>query len=586
MCRDKSCGGRRCPGDTADARRARRYAAHAAASADPTQVASSVRADGAGAATVAEPEQITAESLRAESEQYRDLARRMEAVDAEFQDMLRNDYERLATDGGTALAAKHGIPSDALRYRGTDDSQPVLDYERYEAAVRRIGAKTDQWLDRELAPEREAFEDAAQRAADSMAAWNGGAAARAEELRDLSDRARAARAAGDDGEANRLLTQHRDATSAHWAQHREALGAGDDATAARDRYYDRKRELLAQLRPTGARLEWTTGGVRTPAKTKAEVDDAIQHASSMLPADWIEESNRIVTDSEYAELVNAERRKAGLREVKPVRVYKSRDRNHYRWSGGKGKTVEVQKTHFVSHTTGGSQEDLEAEIASTAQYELVPDDELTAADREQLDSRSGATAKVRAYTVGRPGSRYVDYDGTLKVTGKAAAQWEEVYDPRYREYVWRRPMTEKRTVGGKIAEITIPMDDPRNSSVTVHELTHRCENVNLTLGKLEGAFVERRTTNPDGTRQAVEAYQISHPNEMVRPDEFVNRYIGKDYGNSNQSHEVLSMGHEIALKGAYGGFGKLHDPRMSDKQRDQVRDDDHHHFVLGTWLSA
>lgn len=585
MCRDKSCGGRRCPADTSDARRVRRYSESAVALADDGAVASSGRGTDGTSEIPPAPNTPTVESIRAEAQQYHGLEQRMEAVRAEYVDMLTNDYERLATEGGAALAAKHGIPEDVVQYRGGPDSlEPVLDYERFEQAATRIGADADQWLDTQLAPERSDHEHHVELMDRLLTEVR-------EDGKEFARLKKYERETEDPEEKAALRAARDDLTEKRKQKNSQLPAASQALHDSRERYFDRKRELLGQLRETGATLEWTTAGVRTPAKTKAEVDEAIQHAAGMLPSDWINESNRVVTDDAYRERVNEARRKDGKREIHPVRVMKSRDRNHYQFAGGRGKTVKEQATEWRSSRTHGvSQESIEREVNNSPHYDLVPQSEWTAQDHARAAKSSGVVVKTREFTVAAPGSRLLDENGSPKTYGKPGPQWEQYSYTRPNGStgtVWRRPKESTRTAE-QVAELTIPMDDPKGSSTTVHELTHRCENVNLTIGQLEGAFVRRRTTNADGSRQDVEAYGNTGKltRERVRPDDFVDRYIGKDYGNDNQSHEVLSMGHEMALKGAYGGFGKLRETQMSHLRDRNVRDDDHHRFTLGAWLTA
>lgn len=104
---------------------------------------------------------------------------------------------------------------------------------------------------------------------------------------------------------------------------------------------------------------------------------------------------------------------------------------------------------------------------------------------------------------------------------------------------------------------------------TIHELSHRMEYTNPRLKRMESAFYWRRTRGEDGWTEETVPYNGAG-DEMVRPDGFVDEYVGRDYGGS--AYEVMSIGMEGVFAGDFGAL------RGVDVKRS---DEDHRAFVLG-----
>ncbi|MCX5046233.1 hypothetical protein OG921_23970 [Aldersonia sp. NBC_00410] len=62
--------------------------------------------------------------------------------------------------------------------------------------------------------------------------------------------------------------------------------------------------------------------------------------------------------------------------------------------------------------------------------------------------------------------------------------------------------------------------------ITIHEMSHRMETINPRIGPACISFRDRRTSNPDGTLHPPKQYA---KDQFVRPDDFVDVYVGKDY---------------------------------------------------------
>ena len=83
---------------------------------------------------------------------------------------------------------------------------------------------------------------------------------------------------------------------------------------------------------------------------------------------------------------------------------------------------------------------------------------------------------------------------------------------------------------------------------TFHEMGHRMEDMVPGIKKLEQEFYARRTAG-EQLEWLGPGYKMS---EATRKDKFLSSYMGKDYGNKEDSfYELLSMGLESAYKGSY-----------------------------------
>lgn len=558
MCRACSAGGRRCPGDTPEARRARRYAS--ASKADP-RLKDSVRgtppavADGEAATATPEHDLSTPEGIRDRGAELRTMREASSALTSECMDHMR-EHGSLDKETAQEIVRKHGISDDLVKYvEGTNGQVfPMLSMEKYEKESTALGQKADQWLDGELSEQTIAYEEA-------LSEWNSADMA----YRDI----RAGDAVREEGGLGRL----RDAD----AERARTYAAVQDK---KDAYYARKRELMGQLRESGQELDWTTAGTSTPAR----VNETIQASAQFLPKDWIASSNHLSSDAEVAK--NPDK----VFPVLPVRVRESTSRNHY---SPRNYVTKRETKPDRSFYEGRLAE--KVDVYSSPQYGVVPEEEWTENDRRFA---SPGDVLVQKYHVARgpsyfsndPGANVLDSEGNFALKGRAASGWKQYTytDSNGEEQTcWRKPATTtttNREYG--IAELTIPKGQGRKggpNTTATHELIHRCENTNPSIPAMESAFLVRRTTNADGEREPLQRYYPDTPGEKVRPDDFIDRYVGKDYGRSSSFYEVMSVGSEAAFHGSHGGFGKTPDPRLRQPAR---RDDDHHSFVLGTYLTA
>lgn len=122
----------------------------------------------------------------------------------------------------------------------------------------------------------------------------------------------------------------------------------------------------------------------------------------------------------------------------------------------------------------------------------------------------------------------------------------------------------------RISLTTARLDQNTAESHAVHELTHRMEDCNPHLGRLERAFLDRRCRDSSGGLAPLRRLRGTNPIEWVRPGGFANPYVGRWY-NDQRFTEVLSCGVEAVYHGAFHSLDG---------------DPDHRAFVLGALAAA
>lgn len=152
---------------------------------------------------------------------------------------------------------------------------------------------------------------------------------------------------------------------------------------------------------------------------------------------------------------------------------------------------------------------------------------------------------------------------------------------------WYRKLTQQ---GKRLPTVNIP---PSGSSYTestaYHEFVHRAEVVVgekdsrgfSLIERQEEAFLRRRTTREDGTREGLVYLGAPDENlfdaELGRPSNFMIAYVGKEY-IVDTAREVLSVGSEAAFGNRYGSFHGLGGKGSADL--------DHRGFTLGIFATA
>jgi hypothetical protein len=135
-----------------------------------------------------------------------------------------------------------------------------------------------------------------------------------------------------------------------------------------------------------------------------------------------------------------------------------------------------------------------------------------------------------------------------------------------------RPVKVKTYKVAAVITVPSPGKNPNSAArVATHELTHRMENANDRLGRLEQAFLNRRCVDENGNSNRPHAYKGIYRKERIRDGGFVDEYTGKIYPGLTY-REVLSTGAEAIFNGHHGGL-----TGRGGGQADQ----DHRAFVLG-----
>jgi hypothetical protein len=170
-----------------------------------------------------------------------------------------------------------------------------------------------------------------------------------------------------------------------------------------------------------------------------------------------------------------------------------------------------------------------------------------------------------------------DFGGKFKnITGDQSLKWALNDAAKYLPTEW----IEKSNKYNKINLIRadrgfyIPYDKGRSTIAlssakkgearcALHELSHRMESCVMGIGHVEEQFYNRRTKG-----EALIPLGAGYgPDEKYKKDKFVNRYMGKYYGDG--SYELLSMG----MEGIFWGTNEV------------IKDTDYVDFVLGVLAS-
>lgn len=330
-------------------------------------------------------------------------------------------------------------------------------------------------------------------------------------------------------EANRVreaATKEADYYGAMERLSKVEAGRDEQTRADLRRLADGYRTALAEVRELGGELRWHD-------KTNARARKSFETAVQVYPTEWIEASN-----ARPAPVGKMTKARAHYTDAAYQVTRKSRERViHYDLAEAEERRKHLTPPNFRS--------------------------------REIVDANGRKTLEVTFM------ERYSPYRHKMRNGKPAGGRWEEVtYTSHDGEEVttWWRPQTRmdetSRTVAAQFTTDLSP-------ETSMHELAHRMEASNPQIGQLEALWVARRTTT-NGQRDDAEAYSRRHRSERVRPDDFIDRYIGKDYGTRTY-HEVLSVGAPMLFLGDRGG--------MAGVGRHK-RDDDMRAFVLGAMASV
>lgn len=316
----------------------------------------------------------------------------------------------------------------------------------------------------------------------------------------------------------------RDAAAEFWEK--SGIQAAGDAETLTDlrRLSDGYEAALTEIRPLGGDLD-------VHELSDAQAVKVVKEAIGIYPADWARASS----------------------EAGPLAVVASTGRSMHNPFGVASDKVARGTSNLITYAGAAPRDTAEREHLSV---------------EPGFDDRGANPGNdrwlIQAYEVKR---------GKNHPKG---ADWEE-----YEAGVWRRK--ERGKISGPGLELNLSgatiQGRPKGFAVAAHELGHRMQTVVPGLSAMEDAWLTARTT-VDGEREdLVPLWEGS--GEMVRPDNFVDAYIGKEYttmvGDTREATEVITMGTQAMFGGDHGGLIGM--GRAS-------RDDDMRHFILGAMAAA
>lgn len=553
MCRPKSGGGRRCPCDSGEVRRARQRAAYAV---HKTSRSVTALLDPGPAAALLDLDPTVADELNltlAEIPVYWDADPHAEhthgpqarAAAAREADILR----RLLDAGGVTVAGEWSaetMRAEAAQLRARIDLGDLGYHRRAtaEMALTVFGSKIS----------ARAHEIAGVTPAEVHSGWS----QRRERAAD--DLARLRHIHGDDTGNGELR-----AARARLA----AVRSGTDLDTLRDldRLANAYSEVLTELRPLGGTL--STDPDSDPRSVRV-----LDAALGVYPSEWINTSNAVAA-------------------ARPLRIKRTQARAHYAQGREQVGKRRVRAGCVWSKPTGWEPP---ADDPAYAGWERVDESEASryaAGDGETLWREPFWDTKGRGRVVGS--------EGGVTIMRPRGPGWEkhrfvdEWSGETFEE--WRRPKFTFEQVPGPVVDELLVGTRPTpggccgtepGSGTAAHEFAHRCEHVVPRIRDAEQAFLRRRTTDANDNRHQPEPYMPHLKHEMVRPDGFADRYMGKDYGHGQEPAliptgtppaEVLSCGVEAIFAHRHGSL--LGIGASAPESGGQQADHDSRNFVLG-----
>lgn len=239
---------------------------------------------------------------------------------------------------------------------------------------------------------------------------------------------------------------------------------------------------------------------------------------------------------------------------------------------------DAQKRAFASLT----QEDRDRYSAAVNSYNADLR-RTTVRDRIRADAYRDAISELRPVGDAVPqvaGKR--PHKQTLEQLHDAAryipGEWIRAIDDAHGPVTIRRA-TGKRGYYNPQAETIVTGGE---LSTMHHEYAHRMEARLPQISVATKAFLERRTTLPDGSREREQRINGKR-DELTRPDGFTDIYIGKDYP-ATSSTEVFSTGTEALFTGRYGGLTGAQTEQTSGTP--YSADPEHRNLILGLYSTV
>lgn len=318
--------------------------------------------------------------------------------------------------------------------------------------------------------------------------------------------------------------------------------------------------VLKELRDFGGELQ-------TSEDSHDEKSEILKEAAAFYPSSWIEKSNSLT----------------------PMKVKATQRRAHYNGEAAQTTINVIPMERIVirdhDYKPSGKKE--------IGMYKVEPDEDgickAVLSSQEEVEHYITKNESLWIQPVWEFPSPYTHrYDANGKPKGNG---WEEVeitetvldsetnQEKLETTKIWRRQSKKRvtKTVNFS-AEILVdsePADtiNKRNGwNSAIHELAHRMEDAQPTkyLSIMEQEFYDRRTTLSDGNKMK-EIRLYKGKNEFGIPDDFVSDYMGKNY-EDKKYFEILSTGMESVFGSSYGNLNGV-TGRKADK--------DMRNFILG-----
>lgn len=537
MCRDTDHGGRRCPSEKPEGRRARQRLGYALQTAQNAITA---------------PEREVSEALIAEVDSIREpigvqqlkaMAETLNAsVPAQGEQVLpfflgddENTPEKLAL-GVSAREQQVLMIGEEVSAR-VDEITGITSQEAYDQWQERVAAADKAVEDFDHSPKMQSIRAAKEYDAEMMQKYS----------------------VDNVGDMHAKMT---DEEYDHWKVLRRAnnnaykelsllesnaskilYGKDEESQRVIALFTEANRQAIKELRSVGE----VAPQVREHQKNKGTAEFFTSSVQEVFPTAWIQNSN----------------------DMGEVLLKESPKRAHYNFHAIQRKRVKEIHT---------------AQEIRRADWKPDPRD-ITKAEWKVIDAGSDFNEwEGPVYEQYRSGWRSYSWDsekgqpkGSGWVKGRHAVEnYKDGHITVEYEEGWFRKMSSMKTVEETSqAEIRLMKTrDEEAARVAVHEFAHRCEDANPHLKVLEERFLSRRTTNPDGSREKLVRYGTGTPAEYVREDSFVNIYMGKQYDHDNR--EILSMGSEAVFSGTNGGLLGIGTQRKDPEMRS---------FILGLYAS-
>lgn len=363
---------------------------------------------------------------------------------------------------------------------------------------------------------------------------------------------------------NDQLTASNEKKNEAWKKNNNLIsGQVSKAKEMARRLRDEQLVIMKTIRPLGGSINTTDNSIK-----KAET--ILKEVAEVYPSSWIEASN----------------------SKAPFRAKITKSRAHYT-DGAYQKSFQLQPKLSYTHKPIGWKPDPTNRYEVGEWHETDENGDYVSPDGKM--TYSGYTVpgeKAWVHETVEWGKNWEDRNNEGDHSKPAGRGWKEAmvqetkYDPETRTHIplglkkrWYRPLSRRvNTESVRQAELTISGTGSHARDVGLHEFAHRIESTashGAYIGQLEETFLKRRTTDAEGDREPLQRLYAGKK-EYARPDNFVDKYMGKEYTGSVY-REVLSTGAEAVWGDSFGNLLGLNGG---------TKDLDMRNFILGVWATA